>query len=219
MPRKTTRPTGRPRSQHPKKAPEPSTKPRDEFPPTEDHVRVEARRTAVAKLLERGIVTQRELVAALAVQGFKASQATVSKDITAIREEWAQLRAHNFELSRDFVRAGVLATLREAYLGWEASRRDQVTTKTGPVGRGKSRALATMSVETKTGPGNPEFLSRMQAAFEQLCRIDGLHSKIKFDVSSEEGLAVLAAMAGVDVADLPERPGAPPPSSSSPAKT
>ena len=214
---KTGRPRGR--TKHPKKPAEPSTAPRSGFIPTADHVAVEVRRNAVAKLLERGIVTQRQIVAALALEnGIQTSQGTVSKDITAIRAEWSELRAHNFEAARDHVRAAVLATLREAYRGWDASRLEQVTTKEAPAGRGKMRKLATMSVERKTGPGNPEFISRMQSALDQLCKIDGLHSKIKLDVSSEEGLAVLAAMVGVDIEDLPSNAAtaAVPPASSSP---
>lgn len=202
---------GRKRVEFPKKSPEPSTVPREELLPTADHVTVEVRRTAVANLLERGVIVQRMIVASLAARGITATQATVSKDIAAIRHEWKEARIEDYELARDLVRNACLATLREAWEGWTASKSDTVTTRRLVTRKANAEDGAIESVpvmvERKTSSGNPEFITRMQNAIDELCRIDGLHAKIKLDLDPDGGLAELALLMGVGAGELPDRLG------------
>lgn len=189
------------------RAAEPSTAPRDDFKATPVHVQVEVRRTHVAEFLERGVVLQRRIIEGLAARGFTASQGTVAKDIAAIRAEWAEARIEDFRAARDLVRNAALATLREAWEGWERSKQDQVTTRrvvtrkdAGPEGIESAPLL----VERKSSAGNPEFITRMQSAINELCRIDGLHAPVKINADGGN-LSTLAALMGLDANMLPER--------------
>lgn len=198
------------------RAPKPAAKPRGELPTRPDHVAVEVRRNLVAKCLERGAVTYRLIREILLEHGIEASAPVVSKDISAIRDEWSDARVSDFEKARDVARNMVLASAREAWDGWIASQSEQVVTKSVfKKGRGKGAKpeLVPDAIERKSTPGNPEFIGKIQAAIDQLCKIDGLHSKIKIDLSADAGLAELAAMIGVAQAQLPKAssaaPGAP----------
>jgi hypothetical protein len=211
--RKRTRglgaPQGRPRVANPKRSPEPSPKDRNELDARPVHLAVDLRRNHVADLLERGVISQKRILEALALRGIVVVQSVLSKDITAIREEWKESRVSDFESARDYARNAALATLRESWAGWEKSKEDQVTTRRVITSKPKqgdtAGALehAPVMIERKSSAGNPEFLTRAQAAIDELCKIDGLYAKIKLEHDPDGGLAEIAAMLGLDRSLLP----------------
>lgn len=128
-----------------------------------EDVRIEHRRTQAAKLHKKGW-TQAAIAEELGV-----SQATISADLKAIREESSESRIGKLdeEITLQLRRTDIL--LQEAGLAWERSRQP-VTTVRIIQRNGHRRVEKTI----RQRPGDPRFLQIGFRAIETRCKLQGM---------------------------------------------
>lgn len=112
-----------------------------------------------------------------------ASQSTVSNDLKAIQKEWLVSSLHDFDEAKARELARIDRVEREAWAAWERSQLDAETV-TEEVASDSAKKRAKRQTKTEGRDGDSAFLTRVGWCIEQRCKILGLYSPIKADVTS-----------------------------------
>lgn len=139
----------------------------------------EARRTEIARLYLMRL-PQAEIGARVHV-----TQATVSRDLARIRQEWRESRAADFgdRLGEELAR---IDALEQTY--WEAWRRslDPKRTETTQQRQGESVEIA-VTIRTDGSEGNPGFLAGIQWCISKRVEILGLGKPLRVAPTTPDG--------------------------------
>ena len=144
------------------------------------------RREQVARLYLEG-KTQTEIAAK-----FDVTQATISRDLEAIRQQWVENALVHF----DQIKARELARIdkleRENWQAWERSQKDAetVTKKMGKDGDKQATII------TKGQVGDPQFLRGVQWCIEQRLKIYGVYEAVKLHITDWRSDIVTALQNG-----------------------
>jgi hypothetical protein len=142
---------------------------------------IEQRRSQVVELYLRGF-TQAAIGGQLGVD-----QATVSLDLAAVRQRWAEGNGERLAEWRNRELARIDAIEAEHWAAWRRSQRPRRATRAGtpyPEGGGPDGQPAPSnqeaSVEEGTRAGDPRFLAGVQWCVEARCKVLGLaeHNRI-----------------------------------------
>ena len=128
-----------------------------------ERVKIEHRRSRVINLYLKGW-TQVDIALELSV-----SQATVSNDIKACRQEWKEQRIRDTDAVIDEESRRLLMVLREALSGWEASKQPVETTKVSQLG---DRRKVEKVVRQRSG--DSRFLKVALDALLKRCELLGI---------------------------------------------
>ena len=133
----------------------------------------EARRNVVAERYLKG-----HTLAAIGQQ-FGVTATTIFRDLTAIRADWRETRS----LHIDEWTAEQLAKLDKiesaAWEGWEASQLETVTTIEHTDGE--------TTVKRVTSSGDSAFLTVIERSIEQRCKILGINSPTRTEITGADG--------------------------------
>lgn len=150
----------------------------------------ERRRLEAADYL-RGM-TQPELA-----EKYEVSQATVSRDLEAIRQEWVQSALVDFNEAKMQEIAKIDNLERTYWEAWERSVGEHTrTTETISDKEGSKLSRLTYPLV-----GDSKFLQGIQWCIEQRCKLLGLYEAAKIDITWKEE----AERAGIDTGTLFEQ--------------
>jgi transposase len=124
----------------------------------------------------------------------KVVRSTISKDISAIREEWRRSRADSFHSEQLHELARIDAIEREAWAQWESSKAEEVTTRaetevliTEENGRQVRKPGAERVIRvTKTRNADPRYMDTIRWCVEMRCKLLGLLAPSKMAAWSSE---------------------------------
>jgi hypothetical protein len=128
-------------------------------------------------------------------QELKVARSTISKDITAIREEWRCSRADSFHSQQLHELARIDAIEREAWAQWESSKAEEVTTRAETevlISEENGRQIRRPGAErvirvTKIRNADPRYMDTIRWCVEQRCKMLGLLAPSKMGASPLEG--------------------------------
>lgn len=135
------------------------------------------RRADVARLYLTGI-PQSEIARQL-----DCNQATVSRDLSALRTEWLQSALRDFDAHRAQELARIDEVEREAWDGWRGSREDAITLMEEEGGKDGGRTRRTVVGQA----GDPRFLDQVQKCIQQRRELLGLDAPKRTEVSGPAG--------------------------------
>jgi hypothetical protein len=138
------------------------------------------RRARVAELYLQGRY-QWEIACALDV-----TQATVSRDIAALHQQWETSGIFNFDAAQRKELARIDALEREYWIAYHASKEDKESTATEKTDTPDGARLKA-AVRKERRDGNPAFLAGVQWCITQRCKILGFEAAKKLDVRGKEG--------------------------------
>jgi predicted transcriptional regulator len=149
------------------------------------------RRVRVARLRSRGL-TQAEIA-----QVLKVNAATISRDLAALRETWADeaLTETDVIVRREIEM--LEEVIREAWAQWERSKKDirRSRTVTKPPAVGASGKLANQVETTQETTGrlaDPRYLEQARKAAERISELYGVAKLLKVEHSGAIELGGLA---------------------------
>lgn len=145
-------------------------------------VELSKRRKEVATLYLRG-VTQWEIAEQMDV-----NQATISRDLKALQEEWLQSALVDINEAKAKELAKIDALEIEYYQAWERSQEDAETIINEKIGTQKGESLDKRGKEVRKlvgQSGDPRFLQGVQWCINKRCEILGLDSPKKTELSSD----------------------------------
>jgi predicted transcriptional regulator len=136
--------------------------------------------------------TQSEIAEALDI-----SQATVSRDLTAIQKEWAQARINDIDERKRVELAKIDNLELEYWEGWKRSQ-ESVKTETQKM-QGSARQPKAGEERNDTAPdklekinrvesqiGDPRFLAGIQSCINKRCELLGLNAPTKTEVKIDD---------------------------------
>lgn len=133
-------------------------------------MRVQSRRTKVAELLLRGTTNQYEICRQLGME--PGQRTTISRDISAIKEEWKNRTAICLDEHREKELARLDVVIAAAFQGWERSLMDAETREAAK--RGEQETARKIS---RGQAGNPAFLKIVCDCIAQKRAILGLDAE------------------------------------------
>jgi hypothetical protein len=107
-------------------------------------------------------------------------QATVSRDLAAIRAAWLASAIRDFDAARAQELAKVDAVEREYWTAWERSKLDKEIATQEAGGDGKKKKI---SLRKEGQSGNPAYLAGILTCIERRCKILGLDAPARFNVT------------------------------------
>jgi DNA-directed RNA polymerase specialized sigma24 family protein len=138
--------------------------------PEQDHLRIAERQREVARLYLQGC-TQVEIGRRVGI-----SQATVSHDVAAVREQWRRESVRDMAelLTVELAKLDLLE--KEYWAGWRRSqgRAHRVAVADDPAEPGDAVSAADGPPEVREFPGNPAFLAGVERVIERRCKLLGL---------------------------------------------
>ena len=141
----------------------------------QDKFCIAERRKTVASLYLRGKF-QHEIA-----QEVNVDRGTVSRDLKAVEAEWLKSGVMDLNAAKARELAKIDETERQAWVGWEQSRKDAETMEvTGTAQGGKGRPDKVKKI-TKGQAGDPRFLATILDCVKQRCQILGLEAPKKLD--------------------------------------
>lgn len=139
----------------------------------------------------------RPLIASMYLKGYNQyeiadqlgiTQATVSRDLKLIQEQWRQSAVHDMDQAkqRELERIDVLEL--EAWNAWLRSQQNAETETVTDVGIGDKPVTRR---ESKGQTGNAQYLSVVQWCIAQRCKILGIEAPVKQDVQGSLDIRVI----------------------------
>lgn len=163
--------------------------------PTRTEIQRDADRLKTASLYLMG-KTQAEIAKAIGV-----SRTQISYDLAAIRDDWRERAARDFDahVAEELARLDELE--RTAWKAWEESRR-QRTTKLEEEGSGPNGPTSKTRVTKQRGAGNARFLESVFACIDRRIRLLGLDAPATVDVNLRDYVERESAALGLDFEDV-----------------
>jgi hypothetical protein len=189
-------------------------------------LKIAQRRAAVAELYLQG---RYQWEIALVVQ---VDQATISRDLKAIRAEWKASALRDFDEAREQELARIDALEREYWQAWQASKGEKERTATERADTPQGARMKA-AVKKEQRDGNPSFLGGVQWCINKRCEVLGLDAPKQHELLGKDGQLFAARVTHDVAADLepyraalsaflrPEGalPSAPPPSTNGAASS
>lgn len=113
-------------------------------------------------------------------------QATVSRDLKALRGEWLKDSKADFNAAKAQELAKVDRLEREYWVAWEASKEDKEVTTTEKV-KGSATERSKAQVRREGQVGHPSFLAGVQWCIERRCKILGIDAPTRSEIAGPEG--------------------------------
>ncbi len=141
------------------------------------------RRERVAQLYLRGLSQQR------IADEIGASQATVSRDLTAVQKAWQESALIDIDAAKARELARIDELERTYWEEYEASKEERLITSTERIEGKEQRQKAAVRKEQRQG--DPRYLSGIQWCIERRCAILGIDAPKRQEVSGPDGGAII----------------------------
>ena len=125
-------------------------------------------------------------------------QATVSRDLKALQQEWQQSALVNIDAAKARELARVDELERTCWTEWEASKQEKHSTIREQVdGAQGTRKKAQMKQEERLG--DPRYLQGVQWCIERRCKILGIDAPSRAELSGKGGKDLLDVQGLIDL--------------------
>ena len=149
---------------------------------TAERLAILARRSRIATMAARGERNRERLVVALAAEGIKVDERTVSRDLKAIEQEWRERYLGPIDDHKSQIIAELEAAKLELWAAWERSRKPRERFKGKTVsgqakGKGADAKPAGREEKEKVTEGrdgNPRFLAEIREIDHLIAKIKGM---------------------------------------------
>lgn len=158
--------------------------------------------TFISRLYVQG-KTQRAIVEELAkVRDYTLSQAMIGKEIKKIMGDWLEYRNQKIDKHVADALMRIDAVEREGWDSWLKSKQPKKTTrvrvKGTPTGQQAGAPIAINESEKSTTaeerPGDPRYMTIVQWAVDQRCRVLGTYAAFKADLGIADGSPIHVAL-------------------------
>jgi predicted transcriptional regulator len=113
------------------------------------------------------------------------SQATVSRDLKALQEEWLQSALVDFDKAKARELARIDRLEREYWRAWVRSVEDKEVEVQEKVEAGEKQGRLKVSLRREGQAGDARFLAGVQWCIEQRCQILRLYAPVDVDLKSD----------------------------------
>lgn len=140
----------------------------------------EERRRLVSDMYRRGVL-QTDIAKEVGID-----QATVSRDLKAIRAEWLESRVRDFDAAKEVELQKIDEVERQAWAGWERSVGvvERKTKRSRTKGSEKEHEATIVEIQQA---GDSRFLKTVLDCIERRCKIMGLDAPEKFAETDSQG--------------------------------
>jgi transposase len=130
----------------------------------------------------------------------KLSQATVSRDLKAIQEQWRQasILEINEAKARELAKIDLLE--REYWVAWERSLDDLQSKTIKARGTKEEGKPYEQTIHTSDSNGDPRYLAGIQWCIERRCQILGIDAPRKFEHGGKDGKPIAITFTADDLA-------------------
>jgi len=118
-------------------------------------------------------------------QQFGVTQATISKDLKAIRKEWLESSIRDFDTLKEQELKRIDVLEREYWKQYEASQDAKETTSKEAIDIGGKKRHKVRTTSTQRD-GDPRYLQGIQWCIEQRCKILGIYEASKINVKVDD---------------------------------